>query len=52
MQVADGKAAGLLWIIHSRTFWRSGTEKKRKALLDYSEQDTLGLVKILELFSS
>jgi hypothetical protein len=53
MQVADGKAAGLLW----ETFIRGHSgeaerEKKRKALLDYCEQDTLGLVKILELLSS
>ena len=50
MEVADGQAAGLAWesLIGGECI-EAERQQKRKALLDYCEQDTLGMVKMLEL---
>jgi hypothetical protein len=53
MAVADGQAAGLAW----ESLVRGGLDRDerdriRKALLDYCGQDTLGMVKLLEILGS
>jgi predicted RecB family nuclease len=50
MEVADGKAAGLVWerLIRDASGEEAERERSRKALLDYCCQDTLGLAKIIE----
>jgi predicted RecB family nuclease len=49
MEVADGQAAGLAWesLVHSGLD-RERECRIRKALLEYCEQDTLGMVRIVE----
>lgn len=50
MEVADGQAAGLAWESLVRgSLDQSEHEKIRKALLDYCKQDTLALVRLLEM---
>jgi hypothetical protein len=49
MEVADGKAAGLAWESVVRGDCDEGErEHKRKALLEYCTQDTLGMLRLLE----
>ena len=53
MEVADGQAAGLAW--ESLIGGDSGgveRQQQRKALLEYCGQDTLGMVRLLELLGS
>jgi len=53
MEVSNGTAAGLAWeSLISGGYSESEREQKRQALLDYCAQDTLGLVKILEVLGS
>ncbi len=53
LEVADGQAAGLAWESLVRSASDAGEqEKTTKALLDYCRQDTLGMVRLLELLSS
>lgn len=53
MEVADGQAAGLAWeSLISGDCSEAERQRKRKALLDYCGQDTLGMVSLLELLSS
>jgi predicted RecB family nuclease len=53
MEVADGQAAGLAWeSLSSGDCSETERQRKRKALLEYCGQDTLGLVRLLELLSS
>jgi predicted RecB family nuclease len=49
LEVADGQAAGLAWqsLIDGSCGEAEG-QKKRKALLDYCEQDTLAMLRIVE----
>jgi predicted RecB family nuclease len=50
MEVADGRAAGLAWeSLISGEGGGAERQQKRRALLDYCCQDTLGLVKLTEL---
>ncbi len=50
MEVADGQAAGLAWeSLVRRRLRRARERQNRKALLDYCGQDTLGMVKLIEL---
>jgi predicted RecB family nuclease len=49
MEVADGQAAGLAWESVVRGDCDEGEyEHKRKALLEYCTQDTLGMLRLLE----
>ena len=49
MEVADGQAAGLAWESVVRSDCDEGErEHKRKALLEYCTQDTLGMLRLLE----
>ena len=49
MEVADGKFAGLVWESFVRgDCGEAERDRKRKALLEYCEQDTLGMVKIID----
>jgi predicted RecB family nuclease len=53
MEVADGQAAGLAWQAMIGTDCSEAErEAKRKALLDYCGQDTLALVRLLEMLRS
>jgi predicted RecB family nuclease len=53
MEVGNGQDAGLAWETMTRDHVdQSERERLRKALLDYCEQDTLALVKLLELLRS
>jgi hypothetical protein len=53
MDVADGQAAGLAWeSLISGGCSEAERQRKRKALLDYCGQDTLGMVRLLELLGS
>jgi hypothetical protein len=49
MEVADGKAAGMVWesLVHG-CFGEAESQRKRKALLDYCGQDTLGILRLVE----
>ena len=50
MEVADGQAAGLAWgLLVSGGLSDAERQQKRKALLDYCGQDTLALVRLLEI---
>ncbi|MGA2989444.1 MAG: hypothetical protein ABSD88_03130 [Candidatus Korobacteraceae bacterium] len=50
MAVADGQAAGLVWqSLVSGGLTEAERQQKRKALLDYCGQDTLALVRLLEI---
>ena len=50
MEVADGQAAGLVWkSIVAGECSETERQQKRKALLEYCCQDTLGMVKLVEL---
>ena len=50
LEVADGQAAGLAWESLIRgDCSEAECQRKRKALLDYCGQDTLGMVKLVEL---
>jgi len=50
MEVGDGQAAGLAWeSLVSDDCCETGRQRKRKALLEYCCQDTLGMVKLVEL---
>ena len=49
MEVADGQAAGLVWeSFISSDCGETVRQQRRRALLDYCEQDTLGMVRLLE----
>jgi predicted RecB family nuclease len=49
MEVADGQAAGLAWeSLISGDCSEAEHQRKRKALLDYCGQDTLGMVRLVE----
>ena len=49
MEVADGQSAGLAWeSLISGDCSEAERQRKRKALLDYCGQDTLGMVRLLE----
>jgi predicted RecB family nuclease len=49
MEVADGQAAGLVWeSLISGDCSEAGYQRKRKALLDYCGQDTLGMIRLVE----
>ena len=49
MEVADGQAAGLAWESLIGGDWSEAErQRKRKALLDYCGQDTLGMVRLVE----
>ena len=53
MAVADGQAAGLAWeSLIGGDCGEVERQQKRKALLEYCGQDTLGLVRLLELLGS
>lgn len=53
MEVADGQAAGLAWESLIRgTGDEAACEHLRKALLDYCEQDTLAMVRLVERLST
>jgi predicted RecB family nuclease len=53
LEVADGQAAGLAWeSLISGDCSEAERQRKRKALLDYCGQDTLGMVKLLESLRS
>jgi hypothetical protein len=49
MEVADGQTAGLVWekLLRRELGW-DRKETMRKALLKYCEQDTLGLLEIVD----
>ena len=50
MEVSDGKAAGLVWErLISGECSEIERQQNRKALLEYCCQDTLGMVKLLEI---
>ena len=50
MEVSDGKAAGIAWeSVIGSDCEEAEREKKRKALQEYCCQDTLGMVKLMEL---
>jgi hypothetical protein len=49
MEVADGQAAGLVWeSLINGDCGEGESQRKRKALLDYCGQDTLGMVRLVE----
>ena len=49
MEIADGQAAGLVWeSLIDGDCGEGERQRKRKALLDYCGQDTLGLVRLVE----
>ena len=49
MEVADGQAAGLAWeALVSDDCGEARRQQKRRALLDYCGQDTLGMVRLVE----
>jgi len=49
MEVADGQAAGIAWeSLIGGDCREAECQRKRKALLDYCGQDTLGMVRLLE----
>ena len=49
MEVADGQDAGLVWeSFISSDCGETERQRKRRALLDYCEQDTLGMVRLLQ----
>jgi predicted RecB family nuclease len=49
MEVADGKAAGLVWeSLVNGCLGEVEMQRKRKALLDYCGQDTLGMLSLVE----
>jgi len=49
MEVADGQAAGLAWeSLIGGVCGEAERQRKRKALLDYCGQDTLGMVRLVE----
>ncbi len=49
MEVADGQAAGLVWkSIVAGECSETERQQKRKALLEYCGQDTLGMVRLVE----
>jgi predicted RecB family nuclease len=53
MDVADGHAAGLVWeFVIGGNCDEAERQRKWKALLDYCGQDTLGMVRLLELLGS
>ena len=50
MEVADGQAAGLAWDRFISDDWEEAErERTRKALLDYCAQDTLGMIRLVEV---
>jgi predicted RecB family nuclease len=50
MEVADGQDAGLAWeSLISGDCSEAERQRKRKALLDYCGQDTLGMVRLVEI---
>jgi predicted RecB family nuclease len=52
MEVTDGKIAGLVWeSLVGSDCSETERERKRKALLDYCAQDTLGLVRLVRKLS-
>lgn len=52
LEVADGQAAGIAWeSLIGGDCSEAVLQRKRKALLDYCGQDTLGLVKLLGVLS-
>jgi hypothetical protein len=53
MEVAEGQAAGLAWqSLICGGLSDAERQQKRKALLDYCGQDTLALVRMLEVLRS
>jgi len=46
LEVADGQAVGLAW--ESLIGGEGESQRKKKALLDYCGQDTLGMVRLVE----
>jgi Domain of unknown function(DUF2779) len=49
MEVANGQDAGLVWeSLVNGCFGEAETQRKRKALLDYCGQDTLGMLRLVE----
>ena len=53
MEVADGQAAGVAWkSIVAGECSETERQQKRKALLEYCGQDTLGMVRLLKLLGS
>jgi hypothetical protein len=53
MEVADGQAAGIAWeSLIGGDCSEAERQRKRKALLDYCGQDTVGMVRLLELLST
>jgi predicted RecB family nuclease len=53
MEVADGQAAGVAWkSIVAGECSETERQQKRRALLEYCGQDTLGMVRLLELLGS
>jgi hypothetical protein len=53
MEVADGQAAGLAWeSLIGGDCSEDERLRKQKALLDYCGQDTMGMVRLLELLGS
>jgi predicted RecB family nuclease len=53
LEVADGQAAGLAWkSVVAGECSETERQQKRKALLNYCAQDTLGMVRLLELLGS
>jgi predicted RecB family nuclease len=49
MEVADGQAAGVAWeLLIGGNCSEAERQQKRKALLDYCGQDTLGMVRLVE----
>jgi hypothetical protein len=49
MEVADGQAAGLAWnSLINGELCQDEADRLWKALLDYSAQDTLGMMALLE----
>jgi len=52
MEVADGQAAGLAWeLLMSGELDQAERESIRKALLNYCAQDTLAMVRLVEIIS-
>jgi hypothetical protein len=53
MEVANGQAAGLVWESPiGGDCGEAERQRRRKALLDYCGQDTLGMVRLLELLGT
>ena len=49
LEVADGQAAGLVWeSLIGGDCGEGESQRKKKALLDYCGQDTLGMVRLVE----